>query len=38
VLQLLQGKLRTVQVLAQGELVPQRFPDVTVNVSSVWPE
>jgi Uma2 family endonuclease len=38
VLQLLDGKLRTVQVLTQGQLSPQRFPGVTVEVSSIWPE
>jgi Uma2 family endonuclease len=38
VLQLLSGKLRTVQVLTQGPLSPQRFPHVAVEVSSIWPE
>jgi Uma2 family endonuclease len=38
VLQLLEGKLRTVQVLAQGQLAPQRFPGVAVDVSSIWPD
>ena len=38
VLQLLDGKLRTVQVLTQGQLSPQRFPGVAVEVSSIWPE
>jgi Uma2 family endonuclease len=38
VLQLLDGKLRTVQVLTQGQLSPQRFPGVSVEVSSIWPE
>ena len=38
VLQLLDGKLRTVQVLTQGQLSPQRFPGVGVEVSSIWPE
>jgi hypothetical protein len=37
-LQLLDGKLRTVQVLTQGQLSPQRFPGVSVEVSSIWPE
>lgn len=38
VLQLLDGKLRTVQVLTQGQLSTKRFPGVTVEVSSIWPE
>jgi len=38
VLQLLDGKLRTVQVLTQGQLSPRRFPGVAVEVSSIWPE
>jgi Uma2 family endonuclease len=38
VLQLLDAKLRTVQVFTQGQLSPQRFPDVAVEVSSIWPE
>jgi Uma2 family endonuclease len=38
VLQLLGGKLRTERVLTQGQLSPQRFPDVAVEVSSIWPE
>jgi Uma2 family endonuclease len=38
VLQLREGKLRTVQVLTQGQLSPQRFPGVAVEVSSIWPE
>ena len=38
VLQLMNSKLRTVQVLTQGQLSPQRFPDVAVEVSSIWPD
>lgn len=38
VLQLLQGKLQTVQILTQGQLSPRRFPGVAVDVSSIWPE
>ena len=38
VLHLLDGKLRTVQILTQGQLSPQCFPGVTVEVSSIWPE
>jgi Uma2 family endonuclease len=38
VLQLLEGKLRTAQVLTQGQLSPQHFPGVAVEVSSIWPE
>ena len=38
VLQLLEGKLRTVQVFTQGQLSPLRFPGVAVEVSSIWPE
>lgn len=32
------GKLVTHNVLAQGQLAPQRFPGVAVDISSVWPE
>jgi len=38
VLQLAEDKLRTAQVLTQGQLSPQRFPGVAVEVSSIWPE
>jgi Uma2 family endonuclease len=38
VLQLMGGKLGTVRVLTQGQLSPPRFPDVAVEVSSIWPE
>jgi Uma2 family endonuclease len=38
VLHLLEGKLRTVQILTQGQLSPRRFPGVAVEVSSIWPE
>jgi len=33
-----QGKLVTHIVLTQGQLSPQRFPGVAVEVSSIWPE
>ncbi len=38
VLQLLEGKLRTEQVIAQGQLLPKLFPGVAVDVSSIWPD
>jgi Uma2 family endonuclease len=38
VLQLLEGKLRTVQVMAQGQLSPKLFPSVAVDVSAIWPD
>jgi Uma2 family endonuclease len=38
VLLLEKGKLATQTVLTQGQLSPQRFPGVTVEVSSIWPE
>jgi Uma2 family endonuclease len=38
VLQLLDGKLRTAQVMVQGQLSPKVFPDVAVDVSSIWPD
>ena len=38
VLHLMEGKLRTVQVLTQGQLSPQRFPGVAVEVASIWPK
>jgi len=37
-LQLLDGKLRTAQVMAQGQLSPKLFPGVAVDVSSIWPD
>lgn len=38
VLQLLDGKLRTAQVMVQGQLSPELFPGVAVDVSSIWPD
>ncbi len=38
VLQLVDGKLRTAQVVTQGQLAPVRFSNVAVDVSSIWPE
>ena len=38
VLQLQEGRLRTTQVVTQGHLSPQSFPDMAVEVSSVWPD
>lgn len=32
------GKLVTHSVVTQGQLSPQRFPGVAVDVSSIWPE
>ena len=38
VLQLHGGTLSTKQVGTQGQLSPQRFPGVAVEVSSIWPD
>jgi len=38
VLQLLDGKLRTAQVMVQGQLSPKLFPAVAIDVSSIWPD
>jgi len=38
VLQLQDGKLRRTQLLAEGLLRPLRFPEVVVDVASVWPD
>src|SRR5260221_339468 len=38
VLQLLEGNLRTVQVVTQGQLSPKLFPGVAVDVSAIWPD
>jgi Uma2 family endonuclease len=32
------GKLITHEVVAQGQLSPQHFPDAAVEVSSIWPD
>jgi Uma2 family endonuclease len=32
------GKLVTHEVVAQGQLSPQRFPDVAVDILSIWPD
>ena len=38
ILQLQEGKLRTTQIVNQGQLHPLRFPETSVDVSSVWPD
>jgi len=38
VLLLENGKLRTVSTLREGQLRPKNFPEVTVEVASVWPD
>ncbi len=38
VLRLQEGKLRTVQVLVEGQLCPARFPEAVVEVASIWPD
>jgi hypothetical protein len=38
VLLVLEGKLRTVQVLTQGQLSPKLFPGVAIDVSAIWPD
>ena len=38
VLQLADGFLRTVQILATGALTPKLFPQVKVDIASIWPD
>jgi Uma2 family endonuclease len=38
ILQLQEGRLRTTQIVNQGQLHPLRFPETSVDVSSVWPD
>jgi Uma2 family endonuclease len=38
VLQLLDGKLRTTQIVNEGQLRPLRFPETVVDIASVWPD
>lgn len=38
VLHLANGKLRTVNILAEGQVRPRMFPEVVVDVTAVWPE
>ena len=38
VLRLENGKLRTVQVVSEGQLRPLRFPEVVVDVPFIWPD
>ena len=38
VLQLQDGKLRTIQIVNSGQLRPLRFPETVVDVASVWPD
>ena len=38
VLPLENGKLRTVHTLREGQLRPKLFPEVVVDVASVWPD
>ena len=37
VLQLVEGKLRTVNVLMHGRLSPLHFPEAAIDVDSIWP-
>jgi len=32
------GKLRTVSTLREGLLRPKHFPEVAVEITSIWPE
>jgi Uma2 family endonuclease len=32
------GKLSTTSLLRQGQLTPTRFPQATVDISSIWPK
>jgi len=38
VLHLLDEKLRTTQIVNEGQLRPLRFPETVVDVASVWPD
>jgi Uma2 family endonuclease len=38
VLLLIEGKLTTVALLREGVFRPTQFPEVTVDISSVWPD
>ncbi|MGO9260392.1 MAG: Uma2 family endonuclease [Bryobacteraceae bacterium] len=38
VLYLEEGRLRRVQLLAQGILTPKHFPAVKVDIAAIWPE
>ena len=38
VLHLIDGKLTTVALLREGVLRPTQFPEVTVDIASVWPD
>jgi Uma2 family endonuclease len=38
ILSLVEGKLERTQVLAEGQIHPQRFPEALVDVDSVWPD
>lgn len=38
VLYLEDGRLRRVQLLAEGILTPQHFPTVKVDIAAIWPE
>jgi Uma2 family endonuclease len=38
VLHLIDGKLKTVALLREGVLQPTQFPEVSVDIASVWPD
>lgn len=38
VLLLREGRLTTTAILRQGQLKPERFPDATVDIESIWPK
>ena len=38
VLYLEEGRLRRVQLLAEGILTPKHFPNVRVDIAAIWPE
>ena len=38
ILYLQDGSLRTAQILSQGALTPQRFPNVQVPLADIWPD
>ena|SRR5579872_1306458 len=38
ILQLQDGKLRTIEIVNSGQLRPLRFPETVVDVASVWPD
>jgi len=38
ILLLQDGRLATTSLLREGQLKPTRFPEVSIDVSSIWPE